>query len=173
MLKCPECGREFKNKAGLSGHLRQVHGQPGRNAKVPADTLEKIQGKLDQYDGNLRGLQEAIRRLEAKLSQHDLKELREAVHQLGLKQEASEKVLQDVLSRLEELKPQSSHISPSSEAELPGSPSKGPEVKGKGFDWEVALLLVGGFYLLWLIGQKHSKTPPRKHSEVLPKTLRR
>ena len=161
MLKCPECGREFKNKAGLSGHLRQVHGQPGRNAKVPADILEKIQGKLDQYDGNLRGLQEAIRRLEAKLNQHDLRELREAVRQLGVRQEASGKVLQDVLSRLEGLqkeKPRSSHISPPSEQAKPvGNPSEGSDESKKGFDWETALLLGGGIYLLWLLGRSTTK----------------
>jgi len=162
MLKCPQCGREFKNRAGLSGHLRLAHGQQARNAKVPADTLERIQGKLDQYDGNLRGLQEAIRRLEAKLNQQDLRELREAVHQLRLKQEASGKVLQDVLSRLEglqkELEPRSSHINPPSQQVKPtGSPSGRADESKKGFDWETALLLGGGIYLLWLLGRSTTK----------------
>lgn len=167
MLKCPECGREFKNRAGLSGHLRLAHGQQARNAKVPADTLERIQGKLEQYDGSLRRLQEAIRRLEASLSQQDLRELREAVHQLGLKQEASEKVLQDVLGRLEELKPQSSHISPPSEQAKPaGSPSEGRDTKG--FDWGTALL-VGGGVLVWLLLRKRSQ---RNGSRVRSSTSR-
>lgn len=28
-VKCPECGKTFKNKAGLAGHLSIVHGKNG------------------------------------------------------------------------------------------------------------------------------------------------
>ncbi|RLG29318.1 hypothetical protein DRN97_12070 [Methanosarcinales archaeon] len=77
MERCPICGATFRNKAGLAGHMRQKHNQPGGNAKVPAETLKEIQEKLS--------------RLEAKLSQRQdgLEELREAVlHELkGLREE--------------------------------------------------------------------------------------
>lgn len=110
----------------------------------------------------LKEIEGAVRRLEARLSQQDLRELRKAVHQLGLKQEASEKVLQDVLSRLEglqkELKPRSSHINPPSQQVKPtGSPSGRTGESKKGFDWGTALLLGGGIYLLWLLVRSTTK----------------
>jgi len=148
MEKCPECGKVLKNKAGLSAHLRMVHRQPTSTAKVSTEALKEIG--------------EAVRRLEARLSQQDLRELREAIHRLGLKQEASEKVLRDVLGRLERLqekKPRGSHISPPSEQAKPaGNPSGSGKADegGKGFDWGTALLLGGGAYLLWLLLRKRS-----------------
>ena len=31
---CPDCGKEFKNKAGLAGHLKFVHGSDTMGSKV-------------------------------------------------------------------------------------------------------------------------------------------
>lgn len=131
MERCPICGREFRNKAGLMGHMRQKHNQPGGNAKVPAETLKEIQEKLS--------------RLEAKLSQRQdgLEELREAV-------------LHELKGLREELKPR--HINPPSEQAR--SPSKSPEAKQKGFDWGIALGLGALFYLLWRRNRSTSKVLP-------------
>jgi len=59
MLQCPEpgCERQFKNAAGLSGHLRQIHGKGGKmSVSVPiADfaALQKDVESLGKHQGCL------------------------------------------------------------------------------------------------------------------------
>lgn len=66
MVKCPECPKEFKNAAGLSGHLRQIHGQSGRlSQSVPVDLLERIGAALEHSDGESSDLGALRKELEA------------------------------------------------------------------------------------------------------------
>ena len=59
MLQCPEpgCERQFKNAAGLSGHLRQIHGKGGKmSVSVPiADfaALQKDVESLGKHQGEI------------------------------------------------------------------------------------------------------------------------
>ena len=63
MVKCPECEKELKDNAGLSGHLRMVHGQSGKlSESVPADLLERIGAALEHLDGGRSSELEELRK---------------------------------------------------------------------------------------------------------------
>lgn len=57
MVKCLLCGKEFKNEAGLSGHIRMVHPDAIPVASSDLDRrLEAVELRID----NLMGLMEKV-----------------------------------------------------------------------------------------------------------------
>ena len=46
MVRCPECDKELKDKSGLAGHLRMVHGLASEvSVSVPASVLQTLRAE--------------------------------------------------------------------------------------------------------------------------------
>lgn len=90
--RCPRCGRQFKNEAGLAGHMLWKHGQGSTRKKSPRFVTElDLMRQFAQADQTQR---EAILSLSERLNTL-LKELGEVQSVLHKRIDRLERVLAD------------------------------------------------------------------------------
>jgi len=67
-VTCPECGRRFKNAAGLSGHLRQIRDRKAASRDEIGTQLADIRRVLDEYkEPDLGPVLASIKRQDARI----------------------------------------------------------------------------------------------------------